>query len=455
MSEIQDSSSIREPDNEESQTQSPTTSQGRYDPWASNNLLSLDGGGERGLASLYLMKHLMDKIGEYERQKDPKASSSAYTAILDPPHNSYCPSGYLPCHYFDYIGGSSTAGSVALMLGRLRMNVDDAIEEYKGLSQVVLPENSSLFKALFNQNDNENCTKNLNNQFNRLASNRHSRSMQSDPARCRTVIFSDKSIEQEFRFRSYAFANYGSLSARWVDWRPSKINQYQISDVASTAIADNLALDNDVEALFNRSDWKLLDEVSSTVGDAVDLLLSVGGGDWGGEETSIHPHNKEVSRRYYIRDIILESRVNGDSKRLSATYYRWNVEGVSNFTRLYDWKPKKTGAHTVQRIKEATERFLRQDAVASECEELANLLVNKRIERSNTMRWESFATGIRYKCPLSIMEGSRCENVFPHREALMNHLRVRHNVPPSDLGRDEKIKDLLDRGRFNPEERLC
>jgi hypothetical protein len=57
---------------------------------------------------------------------------------------------YLPCHYFDYIGGTSTGGYVSsrqgqshplnssrlisIMLSRLRMSVDEAIEEYEHLA---------------------------------------------------------------------------------------------------------------------------------------------------------------------------------------------------------------------------------------------------------------------------------------------------------------------------------
>jgi hypothetical protein len=38
----------------------------------------------------------------------------------------------LPSDWFDLIVGMSTGGVVVLMLGRLRMSVDDAIEAYKG-----------------------------------------------------------------------------------------------------------------------------------------------------------------------------------------------------------------------------------------------------------------------------------------------------------------------------------
>lgn len=74
-------------------------------------LLSLDGGGVRGLSSLQVLKQLMELI-------DPK----------NPPK---------PCDYFDIIGGTSTGGLIAIMLGRLRLSVDECIEEYKTLSDKV------------------------------------------------------------------------------------------------------------------------------------------------------------------------------------------------------------------------------------------------------------------------------------------------------------------------------
>ncbi|XP_006463724.1 hypothetical protein AGABI2DRAFT_225647, partial [Agaricus bisporus var. bisporus H97] len=42
-----------------------------------------------------------------------------------------------PCDYFDLIGGTSTGGIIALMLGRLRMDVDMAIKSYDDLAKQV------------------------------------------------------------------------------------------------------------------------------------------------------------------------------------------------------------------------------------------------------------------------------------------------------------------------------
>jgi calcium-independent phospholipase A2-gamma len=71
-------------------------------------LLSLDGGGVRGLATLYMLRKILSFVGS------PK-----------------------PCDYFDMICGTSTGGLIAIMLGRLEMSVDQCIEAYIGMMDVV------------------------------------------------------------------------------------------------------------------------------------------------------------------------------------------------------------------------------------------------------------------------------------------------------------------------------
>ncbi|KAK4233664.1 acyl transferase/acyl hydrolase/lysophospholipase, partial [Achaetomium macrosporum] len=79
-------------------------------------LLALDGGGVRGLSSLMILRRLMATV-------DPDA----------PPK---------PCDYFDMIGGTSTGGLIAIMLGRLRMTVDECIDAYTTLSDRVFEKKS-------------------------------------------------------------------------------------------------------------------------------------------------------------------------------------------------------------------------------------------------------------------------------------------------------------------------
>ncbi|KAL2131177.1 hypothetical protein VTI74DRAFT_5443 [Chaetomium olivicolor] len=84
-------------------------------PGTDLRLLALDG-GVRGLSSLMILRRLMATI-------DPDA----------PPK---------PCDYFDMIGGTSTGGLIAIMLGRLRMTVDECIDAYTMLSDRVFEKKS-------------------------------------------------------------------------------------------------------------------------------------------------------------------------------------------------------------------------------------------------------------------------------------------------------------------------
>ena len=101
-------------------------------------LLALDGGGVRGLSTLYILKGLMTRLN-HELQ----------AASLPP---------VKPCEVFDLIGGTSTGGYVnspfsahsidtsrliAIMLGRLAMDVDECISAYCELMKIVFDEKSS------------------------------------------------------------------------------------------------------------------------------------------------------------------------------------------------------------------------------------------------------------------------------------------------------------------------
>ncbi|KAE8399556.1 acyl transferase/acyl hydrolase/lysophospholipase [Aspergillus pseudonomiae] len=83
-------------------------------------LLSLDGGGVRGLSTLYILKHLMARLS-HERPELGQVK---------------------PCEIFDLIGGTSTGGLIAIMLGRLKMSVDECIDTYVKLIKTVFEKKS-------------------------------------------------------------------------------------------------------------------------------------------------------------------------------------------------------------------------------------------------------------------------------------------------------------------------
>lgn len=113
----------------------PSTSRRRV------RILSLDGGGIRGYSSLVILGELMHQVYVHENNGKPPASPA------DVPR---------PCDYFDLIGGNGTGGLLALMLGRMRMDVESCKSYYVSLTRFVfitdktllgMPYGKTLFKA--------------------------------------------------------------------------------------------------------------------------------------------------------------------------------------------------------------------------------------------------------------------------------------------------------------------
>ncbi|KIM95351.1 hypothetical protein OIDMADRAFT_134438, partial [Oidiodendron maius Zn] len=79
-----------------------------------------DGGGIRGLSTIAILRELMDRL--------------AMKRNVPVVH---------PWQEFDMIGGTSTGGLLAIMLGRLRMSIDECEEAYIDLSERIFTANRS------------------------------------------------------------------------------------------------------------------------------------------------------------------------------------------------------------------------------------------------------------------------------------------------------------------------
>jgi len=80
-------------------------------------LLSLDGGGVKGISSLLIIDRIMEKLGEKLGEKKKQ---------------DHIPQ---PWEVFDLAGGTSTGGLIALMLFRLRLDTKKAIEKFEKIAQ--------------------------------------------------------------------------------------------------------------------------------------------------------------------------------------------------------------------------------------------------------------------------------------------------------------------------------
>ncbi|KAF7853605.1 uncharacterized protein EAF02_011910 [Botrytis sinoallii] len=129
-----------------SMNHSPSSSTGRngstHNPWNKKYILTLDGGGVRGLSSLLIIQNLMALCNSFEQSQDQLVKSSFHPLPFQQGQGSITNSKesrsahFSPVHYFDYIG-TSTGGLSAIMLSRLRMNSDDCIQEYENLGEKI------------------------------------------------------------------------------------------------------------------------------------------------------------------------------------------------------------------------------------------------------------------------------------------------------------------------------
>ncbi|KAL1695116.1 acyl transferase/acyl hydrolase/lysophospholipase [Schizophyllum commune] len=76
-------------------------------------LLAFDDGGARGLSMLLILRNMMREVQQLSQEPGR------------------------PCEYFDLIAGSGTGGLLALLIGRLRLTMDEAIECYTRLVERV------------------------------------------------------------------------------------------------------------------------------------------------------------------------------------------------------------------------------------------------------------------------------------------------------------------------------
>jgi patatin-like phospholipase/acyl hydrolase len=82
-------------------------------------ILCLDGGGFRGLSSLLMLQRVFNVFKNELEPAQPDLK---------------------PCDFFDLIAGTSTGGIIALMLGRLRMSIENCITAYSALGADVFGE---------------------------------------------------------------------------------------------------------------------------------------------------------------------------------------------------------------------------------------------------------------------------------------------------------------------------
>ncbi|PFH56846.1 hypothetical protein XA68_15863 [Ophiocordyceps unilateralis] len=192
-------------------------------------VLSLDGGGVRGYSMLIIVQELMHRTFVENEGRAPRRHEIPK-----------------PCDHFDLIVGTGTGGLIALMLGRLRLDLETCKELYVRMTRMVfetdktiagIPYRSTLFKASRLEDAIKQCVcehtvfgKEGNDDEPDIISPLHSAQLPSltshhprrQPSNASTVSFSARSPTAQAAVRPMHSSRLGNANARLYDERENR-----------------------------------------------------------------------------------------------------------------------------------------------------------------------------------------------------------------------------------------
>lgn len=498
--------------------------------WSEQNLLSLDGGGIRGYWTLLVLERLMMSIADEER-----AYAGAHSREQQAEHHSFWPHPFpenatqgpfssdeeqqlklvdgdqaakcnalkdarkfLPCHYFDYICGSSTGALIAIMLGRFRMTVLDCLHEYETMShkifgkpRVVSQRNigivpwpkysAAAMEKAFKEVTARRCE--YNKQINPVT-------FPSREGLCNTFVTTYKyertkgssgSAMTLYLIRSYDHIEKEVLPNKRRDTDAShktvrksnpkggkdirknfgQADSLQIWEVARAATAAPTYF-KDIKFKLRSAEGATkmyfsdggFGQTNNPTQEGVLEIESLHGKRYVGVVVSVgtargskEPGGKSILRRVkQLAETATDpENVERNMRRQAHTdedfhYFRFNdPKGLG--VALDEWKPnglftKRPGRKTLEKIKSKFYRWVQDPNSLKDINDCAKeLVLRRRIRAADAPRWERYATGAKFVCGYNA-----CSNVpFNDRKVFEEHLRRTHPNP------DEDIKKTLGR----------
>ncbi|KAK3395941.1 hypothetical protein B0T20DRAFT_49038 [Sordaria brevicollis] len=332
------------------------------------NLLSLDGGGVRGVSEVVMLHKIMKRVQEIEGLRElPK-----------------------PCDYFHIIGGTSTGGLVAIMLGKLRMNTEEALAKYHELGKVIFrARNKNVAITRFGAKALEEAVKAI------VQESGHSEKMydrrNDEPGTTgKTFVCGvrSKNIGPPQRFRSYA-------SKHDKKYRDCKIWQAARATSAAPTYFGPIKLTHDgVEEEFIDAAVGFNNPISEVLNEAgleldpnleVGCILSLGCG--------TRPRSLKAANAIPGSGIILLVRAGVLMKQMLTdpekdhylietrmsefddTYFRLSVPNGAVVVGLADYKK-------MQLLQQMTEEYLDTDEVSQKVEKVARILAERKSQRA-------------------------------------------------------------------------
>ncbi|KAF2708020.1 phospholipase, patatin family protein [Pleomassaria siparia CBS 279.74] len=288
------------------------------------NLLSLDGGGIRGLSSLQILKRILEGVArDRNLEEAPK-----------------------PCEFFDMIGGTSTGGLIAIMLGRMEMTIDECIKAYVDISDKVFRKTHVLGLEIFSGNVRGKFDSKALEEAVKLYLSKKSLSTDCllhnvGPGACKVFVCATSgSTRQTVALTSYPTRRTNSDRLKYTKvWQAARATSaassffdaitVQLGSYSEVYTDGGTGANNPINVLWHEAEEAFL-ESQEKLKDNVDCLISIGTG-----HPAIAPFGttlKEVAKSVVVISTETENTAK-DFRRnrtedlvKSARYFRFNVE---------------------------------------------------------------------------------------------------------------------------------
>ncbi|KAI0912099.1 hypothetical protein F4823DRAFT_583249 [Ustulina deusta] len=356
---------------------------------------------------------------------------------LDNP-TEYTP--FLPCHYFDYIGGTSTGALIAILLSVFRMTVEDCLKEVvlaTRLHDQPVITKRFMFRSYTPYDDwkRERAQSSVNlylrnpNEGMRVLLLKVALAGTAAPfyfGHYQTFL-STSQAEAATRVATRNGTNLSRAATGWMrreNHLPEGKSAYKFED-AGFSTANNPCLE-------------LKREIQYHHGENTPVLVSIGTArpkeEFVGESAAalIKRGLHQLGNPEEVHETLESDRYNGN-----YSYYRLNDEDGIRI-EMDEWKPKKVGTETIARMRTEFQRWLQKDGVEDKFRECAEHLVRLRRVRMTTPRWERFALGQYFVCQVRNCPKDR-DNQWLDRADFENHLRREHRVEDYEGKLDEAL----------------
>ena len=448
------------------------------DAWTKASVLTLDGSADNVILTLLVLEQLVLTISGIERSQHPEARTSADSPLLDDksveqgfddlrsmwPDNRTeqhleSASQFLPCHYFDFIGGSSTGGYAALLLGRLRMSITATIAACEELTRQMQREQVATFGHRVRRSSS---SRTGDDKKPIRVENIPEKPLRSDVARCQTIVCAYvDDTQQRAIIRPYCL---NSFDTGVEEGFAANITIREVVDVATCnpfeqkwTKVEGIGPVCDVGFEMTNPSAIVLSEIEaqrrhrpSVSRRLTDIFVSLG------------PRTDTAKKHGQLRSALILPRANaklGRTLQQTATEVHKGMErrsdalGSDGF-KYYRLGPPLDVARMPLGEKSAIKRRARMEKMVRswlggltakhDLSECAHHLVDLRRSRSRSPRWEAFAFGWSYRC---VECPKDTPLTFTERSDLVWHLYTKHDLLPFD-DKGGQTCSLADQGRI-------